>query len=80
LQYSPELFNLTVKDDGVGFLINSLDHSNGSGLINIENRATVIGAVATIDSSPGNGCSVSVALNLLQKRIYIDGSHPDRVS
>jgi hypothetical protein len=40
----------------------------------------VIGAVATVDSSPGNGCNVSVTLNLLQQRIYIDGNHPDRVS
>ena len=80
LQYIPEMFNLTVEDDGVGFLINSLDHSTGSGLINIENRATVIGAVASINSSPGRGCSVNVTLNLLQQRIYIDGNNPDRVS
>lgn len=80
LHYSPEMFNLTVDDDGVGFLTNSLDHSTGSGLTNIENRATVIGAAATINSSPGNGCSVKVTLNLLQQRIYIDGNHPDRVS
>ena len=80
LQYGAEMFNLTVGDDGAGFLPNSLDHSTGSGLTNIENRATVIGAVATIQSSPGNGCNVSVTLNLLQQRIYIDGNHPDRVS
>jgi signal transduction histidine kinase len=80
LQYGAEMFNLTVGDDGVGFLPNSLDNSTGSGLINIENRATVIGAVAKVDSSPGNGCNVSVTLNLLQQRIYIDGNHPDRVS
>jgi signal transduction histidine kinase len=70
LQYVPEMFNLTVEDDGTGFLTNSLDHDTGSGLTNIENRATVIGAVATINSSPGNGCSVKITLNLLQQRIY----------
>jgi signal transduction histidine kinase len=80
LQYGAEMFNLTVGDDGVGFLPNSLDNSTGSGLINIENRAAVIGAVATVNSSPGNGCNVNVTLNLLQQRIYIDGNHPDRVS
>jgi signal transduction histidine kinase len=80
LQYIPQMFNLTVADDGIGFLYNSLDNSNGSGLVNIENRATVIGAVAKISSTPGNGCSVNVNLNLLQQRIYIDGKNPDRVS
>lgn len=80
LQYGAEMFNLTVVDDGVGFLPNSLDHSTGSGLTNIENRAAVIGAVATIQSSPGNGCNINVTLNLLQQRIYIDGNHPDRIS
>jgi len=71
LEYIPELFNLTIGDDGVGFSANSLDHSRGSGLMNIENRAAVIGAVAKIDSSPGNGCSVNVNLNLLQQKISI---------
>jgi len=80
LQYIPEMFNLTLKDDGVGFSANSLDYSRGSGLTNIENRATVIGAAAKISSSPGNGCSIEVTLNLLQQRLYIDGKHPDRVS
>ncbi|ASU32364.1 sensor histidine kinase [Mucilaginibacter xinganensis] len=80
LQYSPEMFNLRVDDDGVGFLMNSLDHNTGSGLINIENRANVIGAVATITSSPGDGCRINVSLNLLQQRIYTDGKHPDSFS
>jgi signal transduction histidine kinase len=79
LQYIPEMFNLTLEDDGVGFSINSRDHSRGSGLTNIENRATVIGASAKISSSPGNGCSIAVTLNLLQQRLYIDGKHPDSV-
>jgi signal transduction histidine kinase len=80
LQYIPEMFNLTLEDDGVGFSANSLDHSRGSGLMNIENRATVIGAVAEIRSSPGKGCCVSVNLNLLQQKIqYIDGKHPNSV-
>ena len=80
LQYIPEMFNLTLEDDGVGFSANSLDHSRGSGLMNIENRATVIGAVASISSSPGNGCSVNVNLNPLQQIQYIDGKYPNRLS
>jgi len=71
LEYIPESFNLTIGDDGVGFSASSLDHSRGSGLMNIEHRAAVIGAVAKIDSSPGKGCTVSVNLNLLQQKISL---------
>lgn len=80
LDYNPELFILTLEDNGVGFSVNSLDHSRGSGLTNIENRATAIGASAKINSSPGGGCSIIVNLNLLQQRLYIDGTHPDSVN
>jgi signal transduction histidine kinase len=80
LLYKPEMFNLTLEDDGVGFSADSLDHSRGSGLMNIENRATVIGAVASISSSPGNGCSVKVNLNPLLQIQYIDGKYPNRAS
>jgi signal transduction histidine kinase len=79
LQYHPELFNLTLEDDGNGFSARLLDGSSGSGLKNMENRATLIGAVATIDSSPGKGCCIKVTLNPLEQRLYTDGYHPDRL-
>ncbi len=80
LQYYPELFNLTLEDDGDGFSAILLDKSKGSGLKNIENRATLIGAMATIDSSPGKGCCIKVSLNPLEQQLYADGYHPDRFS
>jgi signal transduction histidine kinase len=80
LQYHSELFNLTLEDDGNGFSVDLLDTSNGSGLKNMENRANLIGAVATIDSSPGKGCCIKVTLNPLEQRLYTDGYHPDRFS
>jgi signal transduction histidine kinase len=79
LQYVPELFTLTLEDDGVGFSADSLTQ-RGSGLKNMENRATLIGAVTTINSSPGKGCYIKVCLNPLEERLYIDGTHPDRLS
>jgi signal transduction histidine kinase len=80
LQYQPELFNLTLEDDGNGFPANLPGNNNGSGLKNMESRASLIGAVATIDSSPGKGCCIKVALNPLEQRLYTDGYHPDRLS
>jgi signal transduction histidine kinase len=78
LQYHPELFNLTLEDDGNGFSANLPDGNSGSGLKNMENRAILIGAVATINSSPGKGCCIKVTLNPLEQRLYTDGYHPDR--
>jgi signal transduction histidine kinase len=78
LQYHSELFNLTLEDDGNGFSAGSLDKSKGSGLRNMENRAILIGAASTIDSSPGRGCFIKVTLNPLEQGLYADGYHPDR--
>lgn len=80
LQYHSELFNLTLQDNGIGFLVNSYLKQDGLGLRNIKNRAALIGAVAAIESSPGEGCCIKVALNPLKLRLYTDGSHPDRFS
>ncbi len=79
LQYVPEMFTLTLEDDGCGFLIEALDKIEGSGLKNIKNRAVLIGAVAIINSAPGKGCYIKVSLNLLKERLYADGNHTDRV-
>ena len=80
LQYHDEMFNLTLEDDGNGFSANLLSNSSGSGLRNMENRAALIGATATFDSSPGNGCCINVRLNPLEQLLNPNGYHPDRVS
>jgi len=76
LQYSNQLFNLTIADDGVGF---SSDASlkGGSGLKNIENRAALIGAVAVIDSAPGKGCCINITIDPFVQQIYADGNYPN---
>ncbi len=78
LQYQPELFNLTLEDDGTGFSIETLSNKLGSGLRNMENRAALIGATATINSSPCNGCCIKVKLNPLEEQLYADGNRPNR--
>lgn len=81
LQYHPDLFNLTLQDDGSGFSSETLKNKSGSGLRNMENRATLIGGTAKIDSSPGKGCCVTVTLDPLKQQFYDNGGpHPDRIS
>lgn len=80
LLYSAKVFNLTIADDGDGFSTSILDEHRGSGLKNLQNRASLIGAVATIESSPGNGCTVSIALDPLLEHVYADGTHSNSPS
>jgi len=77
LQYSKLLFNLTLEDDGIGFTTEP-DNNNGSGLKNMQNRATLIGAVASISSAPGNGCLIKVTLNPIESQLFDDGTVTNR--
>lgn len=81
LQFKAESFTLTLADDGQGFNIErTLNSFEGSGLKNIENRAALIGAVATLKSSPANGCTIILQLDHLTPQTDVIGRHPDRVS
>lgn len=79
LQYSEQLFNLTVEDDGAGFSTDVLKRKSGLGLKNMENRAALIGGTIIIDSSPGKGCLIKISLTPL-KHLNADGNHPDSFS
>ncbi|WP_454804547.1 sensor histidine kinase [Mucilaginibacter phyllosphaerae] len=61
LDYFDHLFNLTIQDNGVGFLTDTLPNG-GSGLKNIVNRAALIGAAAVINSAPGKGCCIQITI------------------
>jgi signal transduction histidine kinase len=81
LQYHPDLFNLTLEDDGSGFSVQMIDNKHGSGLKNIENRASLIGGTASIESAPDKGCRTKISLNPLTPQFYTDGgTHPNRIS
>lgn len=80
LLYSPQMFNLTITDNGNGFLMSMLDGHRGSGLRNLQNRGTLIGADVTIDSSPGNGCRITVQLNPAVNKLYDESSVSNSIS
>lgn len=78
LNYTPNLFILTIEDDGVGFSVtDKLNDSSGSGLRNMENRAAIIGGLAKIYSRPGSGCSIKISLDPLAEQKYVNRTHPD---
>ncbi len=79
LQYSEQLFNLTIQDDGMGFLPNELTGNFGSGLKNMENRVAMIGASSSLYTSPGKGTSINITLNPDKKQLYADGNPPNSI-
>lgn len=55
------LWELTIKDDGVGFDRSKIK-SNGIGLTNMKNRAAIIGAEFTLDSQENIGTTLNIIL------------------
>jgi signal transduction histidine kinase len=69
LKYLPHLLQLTICDNGKGFsakeyLALSHNSQSGLGLIGMRERAMLIDATLTIDSSTGEGCQVALSLPL----------------
>lgn len=64
LDTTPGQILLTITDDGRGFRPDALDASDPShfGMLGMQERASKIGAVWNIASSPGNGTTVTVSL------------------
>jgi signal transduction histidine kinase len=62
LHYKPEMFTLTVQDDGTGFDTTVMQNKNGIGLKSMQNRAALIGGSFTVYSKPGNGTVISIEL------------------
>lgn len=60
LAVSKKMFNITVKDNGIGF--DSKRKSNGIGLSNITSRAELHNGKVDVVSSPGKGCTLKVSL------------------
>ena len=63
MDYKPDIFCLTIADDGRGFETGNLHgQQNGIGLKSMKNRAALIGGVFAINSSAGNGTCISIEL------------------
>lgn len=65
IKYLLEIFILTVEDDGTGFDETDTQNKNGIGLKSMQNRAHLIGATCTLQSSPDNGTSITIELPTL---------------
>lgn len=65
-EYSPTLYRLEIADDGIGFNVEEVMRNSGqknsTGIMNMQNRAKLIGATLHIDSSPGNGARFAITI------------------
>jgi PAS domain S-box-containing protein len=62
IQKENDTVSLQVIDNGIGFDVDAV--KNGIGLENIKRRASLLGGVAVIQSSPGKGCKLIVKIPL----------------
>lgn len=71
-EYAPKLFRVEISDDGIGFDIEEAIKNSGekesTGLMNMHNRAKLIGATFTIHSRKGEGTRfiISIPVNQTQ--------------
>jgi signal transduction histidine kinase len=66
IRINNQVMEITLHDDGKGFDVNG-NASAGNGLINMRKRAEDLGGSIRIDSSAGNGTTVSLSLKMQQK-------------
>lgn len=59
-----KFISLTVEDDGNGFDIALLKDAKGIGWTNIQNRVEFLKGTIDIKSSPGNGTSILIEINI----------------
>jgi signal transduction histidine kinase len=64
---APESFTLEIRDDGLGFdttKVNEIYEQRGSfGLLNMQERAGVVGGALSIESQPGQGTTVRLTVD-----------------
>ncbi|MBX2966913.1 MAG: sensor histidine kinase [Cyclobacteriaceae bacterium] len=64
LQRSEQLLSVTIEDDGRGFDTTSLQHAQGMGWSNIQNRVDFLKGKIDVDSVPDKGTSVLMEIPL----------------
>ncbi|MDN5331817.1 MAG: two-component system, NarL family, sensor histidine kinase DegS [Tepidanaerobacteraceae bacterium] len=66
LEFLPDLVNLVIEDDGVGFDIDKLDEREDGhfGLVNIRERVDLLNGTVRIRSEPGRGTNIYITIPL----------------
>ncbi len=74
VEYSPDAFRATVKDDGKGFILeNVFKSASGVGIMGMLERSEIIGGQLSVLSTPGSGTQVSL-------EVPFDGEQRNNIS
>lgn len=68
LSVEGERLVLTIKDNGVGFVLDDADEAEGFGLAGMKERATLAGGNLEIDSGPDRGTTVSCFVHFREEK------------
>ena len=68
----PEAIHVMIQDDGRGF---KPEIERGLGLLGIEERVTNLGGALQIDSQPGRGTLLAIALPIEERPVAMSGTH-----
>jgi PAS domain S-box-containing protein len=74
IQYSQQQLQLTITDDGRGFVVNNIGSKKTLGLFGMKERTMEMGGSYEIISAPGKGTTVSVTIPIAAT---IDNRSPD---
>jgi PAS domain S-box-containing protein len=69
---SEEQITVTIQDDGVGFSLDVLERQHSLGFVGMRERAALIGAAFKLESSAGNGTTVTVGIPRLGSVLQVD--------
>ena len=68
LAFSEAETRLEICDDGVGFALSPANNMGGLGLASLKERSQKIGATLNIDSVPGDGTTIIVAVPVKERQ------------
>lgn len=69
--------NLMIEDDGIGFLLESIEHSHSLGILGMTERAMLVGAQFSIQSAPGQGTTIALRIPLTENDSTKHEGHED---
>jgi two-component system, NarL family, sensor kinase len=72
LTYEPELFTMSITDNGKGFELNEIYELKGIGFLNMMQRAKLLNASLDIQSQPSKGCTITLTMKKAHKALPID--------
>ncbi|NOR11420.1 MAG: PAS domain S-box protein [Desulfovibrionaceae bacterium] len=65
LEVRDEELQLSIRDDGCGFLVSDSSDYEGLGIAGMRERAVLAGGILNVESSPGSGTSISFTVRRL---------------